>query len=78
MIWGITLVAIVIGLAITLLLISHSKQIKIQDAPPKLPDAANPSDKLPPPRTGEHISIKTQHPLKLPLLESNFDSIPNQ
>ncbi len=48
MIWGITLVTIVIGLAITLVLISHSKQPKIIDAPPKLPDIANPTDKLPP------------------------------
>ncbi len=47
-IWGITLVAIVIGLAITLVLISQSKQTKIRDAPPKLPDAANPTDILPP------------------------------
>jgi len=53
-IWGITLVAIVSGLAITLVLISHSKQIRIQDAPPKLPDAANPSNKLPPP---EQVNI---------------------
>lgn len=46
-IWGITLVTIVIGLAITLVLISNTKKTKIVDAPPILPDLANPSDQLP-------------------------------
>ncbi len=45
--WGITLVTIVIGLAITLVLISNTKKTKIVDAPPILPDLANPSDQLP-------------------------------
>ena len=45
--WGITLVTIVIGLAITLVLISNTKKTKIVDAPPTLPDLANPSDQLP-------------------------------
>lgn len=51
MIWGITLVVIVILLAITLVLISHSKQPKIIEAPPKLPDLADPSGKLPSPES---------------------------
>ena len=46
-IWGITLVTIVICLAITLVLISNTKKTKIVDAPPILPDLANPSDQLP-------------------------------
>ncbi len=46
-IWGITLVTIVIGLAITLVLISNTKKTKIVDAPPILPDLANPSNQLP-------------------------------
>ena len=50
MIWGITLVTVVICLAVTLVLISHSKRIKILDAPPKLPAAANPTDILPAPK----------------------------
>jgi hypothetical protein len=41
------LVTIVIGLAITLVLISNTKKTKIVDAPPILPDLANPSDQLP-------------------------------
>lgn len=45
--WCITFVVIVICLSISLLLISHSKRTKIQDAPPKLPDIANPTDTLP-------------------------------
>ena len=47
MIWGITLVSILIVLAVTLVLISHSKQAQIPDAPPMLPDIANPIGKLP-------------------------------
>ena len=50
MIWGITLVTIVICLAIVLLLISNSKRTIIQDAPPELPGQANPTDMLPAPR----------------------------
>ena len=46
MIWAITLVSILIALSITLLLISRSKQTQISDAPPKLPDSANPMSKL--------------------------------
>lgn len=45
--WSITLVSIVICLSISLLLISHSKRTIVQDAPPKLPDIANPTDALP-------------------------------
>lgn len=45
--WCITLVVIVICLSVSLLLISHSKRTIIQDAPPKLPDIANPTDTLP-------------------------------
>lgn len=45
--WCITFVIIVIGLSLCLLLISHSKRTIIQDAPPKLPDIANPTDTLP-------------------------------
>lgn len=45
--WCITLVVIIICLSISLLLISHSKRTIIQDAPPKLPDIANPTDTLP-------------------------------
>ena len=48
--WCITLVVIVICLSISLLLISHSKRTIIQDAPPKLPDIANPTDILPEPQ----------------------------
>ena len=49
LIWGITLVGIIIGLAITLLLISRTKQHAPQP-PPRLPDAASPSDNPPPPQ----------------------------
>ncbi len=49
-IWGITLVTIVICLAVVLLLISHSKQTITQDAPPELPWQANPTDMLPDPK----------------------------
>ena len=45
--WCITFVGIIICLSISLLLISHSKRTIIQDAPPKLPDIANPTDTLP-------------------------------
>ena len=45
--WCITLVVIVICLALSLLMISHSKRTIIQDAPPKLPDIANPTDATP-------------------------------
>ncbi len=45
--WCITFVVILICLSISLLLISHSKRTIIQDAPPKLPDVANPTDTLP-------------------------------
>lgn len=48
--WCITLVVIVIGLSLTLLLISHSKRTIVQDAPPKLPDTANPTESLPIPQ----------------------------
>jgi hypothetical protein len=61
-VWGITLVAIIIGLAITLVLISHSKRTRILDAPPKLPDAANPTDILPPP---EQVNIFLLNPTSL-------------
>lgn len=47
-IWGITLVVILISLAITLLFIAKTKQTDIQQAPPKLPEGANQSDNLPP------------------------------
>ena len=46
-IWGITLVTIAICLAIVLLLIANSKRTAIQDAPPELPNQANPTDMLP-------------------------------
>ena len=45
--WCITLVGIIICLSISLLLISHSKRTIIQDAPPKLPEIANPTNNLP-------------------------------
>ena len=48
--WCITLVVITICLSITLLLIAQSKRTKLQDAPPKLPDTANPTDSLPVPQ----------------------------
>ena len=43
-IWGFTLVAIIISLAVTLLLIAKSKQTDIIKAPPKLPKTTNDSD----------------------------------
>lgn len=49
LIWGITLVGIIIGLAVTLLLISRTKQ-PVPQAPPRLPDAASRSDNPPPPQ----------------------------
>lgn len=49
-IWGITLIGIAIGLAVTLFLISRSKQSVIPTPPPPLPAAANPSDTPPPPQ----------------------------
>ena len=49
-VWGITLVAIVICLAIVLLLIANSKRTIIQDAPPELPGQANRIDMLPAPK----------------------------
>ena len=45
--WCITSVVIIICLSISLLLISHSKRTIIQDAPPKLPEIANPTNGLP-------------------------------
>lgn len=62
MVWGITLVAIISCLAITLVLIAHSKRTKIFDAPPKLPDTANPTDILPPP---EQVNIFLLNPTAL-------------
>ncbi len=62
MVWGITLVVIIIGLAVTLVLISHSKRTRILDAPPKLPGAANPTDILPPP---EQVNIFLLNPTSL-------------
>lgn len=44
LIWGFTLVAITISLAVTLLLIAKSKQTEISKAPPKLPEKTNDSD----------------------------------
>ena len=44
MIWGFTLVGIIIALAVTLLLIAKSKQTEISKAPPKLPKSTNQSD----------------------------------
>ena len=41
---------IVISLSLILLLISHSKRTIVQDAPPKLPDTAYPTDSLPEPQ----------------------------
>ena len=49
-IWGITLIAVLIGLGVTLLLIERSKQVVIPVAPPLLPTAANPSDAPPEPQ----------------------------
>ena len=47
MIWGFTLVGIIIALAVTLLLIAKSKQTEISIAPPILPKTTNPSDRKP-------------------------------
>ncbi len=44
LIWGFTLVGIIIALAVTLLLIAKSKQTEISKAPPKLPTSKNQSD----------------------------------
>ncbi len=48
MIWGITFGITAIGLAITLYLISQSKQMAISLPPPVLPTAANPEETPPP------------------------------
>ena len=48
MIWGITLIVVVVALGLTLFLINQSKQTVIPIAPPPLPVAANPSDTPPP------------------------------
>ena len=45
-IWGITLVVLVVAIAATLVLIATSKQTEIIDAPPKLPNITNPTDQL--------------------------------
>ena len=50
MIWGITLVAVVICLSVTLYIIERSKQTVIPVAPPPLPAAANPSEVPPEPQ----------------------------
>ena len=49
-IWGITLIVVVLSLIATLYLIDQSKQTIIPTAPPPLPVAANPSDTPPPPQ----------------------------
>ena len=49
-IWGITLIVVVLSLVATLYLIDQSKQTIIPTAPPPLPVAANPSDTPPPPQ----------------------------
>lgn len=49
-IWGITLIVVVLSLIATLYLIDQSKQTIIPTAPPPLPVAANPSDIPPPPQ----------------------------
>ncbi len=49
-IWGITLIIVVLSLIATLYLIDQSKQTIISTAPPPLPVAANPSDTPPPPQ----------------------------
>ena len=49
-IWGITLIAVAIGLGVTLFLIERSKETVIPVAPPPLPTAANPSDIPPEPQ----------------------------
>lgn len=57
--WCITVVVIVIGLSLCLLLISHSKRTILQDAPPKLPDIANPTDTLPESQTINLFLLET-------------------
>ena len=49
-IWGITFIAILICLGVTLFLIERSKQVVMPVAPPLLPTAANPSDTPPEPQ----------------------------
>lgn len=49
-IWGITFIAILICLGVTLFLIERSKQVVMPIAPPLLPTAANPSDTPPEPQ----------------------------
>ena len=49
-IWGITLIVVVLSLIATLYLIDQSKQTIIPTAPPPLPVAANPSDTPPLPQ----------------------------
>ena len=49
-IWGVTLIAVAIGLGVTLFLIERSKETVIPVAPPPLPTAANPSDIPPEPQ----------------------------
>ena len=49
-IWGITLIAVLICLGVTLLLIERSKRVMLPIAPPLLPTAANPSDTPPEPQ----------------------------
>lgn len=50
MIWGITLIAVAIGLGVTLFLIERSNETVIPIAPPPLPTAANPSEIPPEPQ----------------------------
>ena len=49
-IWGITLIALLICLGVTLLLIERSKQMVMPIPPPLLPTAANPSEPPPEPQ----------------------------
>jgi hypothetical protein len=49
-IWGITFIALLICLGVTLFLIERSKQVVMPVAPPLLPTAANPSDTPPEPQ----------------------------
>lgn len=49
-IWGVTLIILVLSLIGTLFLINQSRQTIIPTAPPPLPVAANPSDTPPPPQ----------------------------
>lgn len=64
-IWGITLVVIGVGLAVTLFLIERSKKSVIPIAPPPLPTAANPSDTPPPP---QEINLFLLDPTSLTLV----------